>query len=290
MFLKKNMIRQYIFRSMNQHLIPQVYLRQFGFTKQFCTGGKVIEKQFVCVKNITKGKWEHREIGKFLSKNHIYTLEEYKEISKFIIENDLNGCIDKRLPILVKQLHSNELNPNIHMALAETTANFMARTNLFRQWVEGWFERENFRDFFDMTFNPNGYNKIQIERVFESYKNMTTKDAVNSLMVQYMNYASAVLRHSSIEVLVSNDDRLHFTSDNPVYFLNNLGFGEIQDSKMVILFALSPNLLLKFYCSEKGNIQRNIREITNEEQNNYNEIVPTFAQNFIISPIDIIPF
>lgn len=186
----------------NQHLLPKVYLKQFGFIKKFKTEKYKIEKWFVCAKNLEKGKWEHREIEKFLSKNHIYTLEEYKEISKFIIENDLNGGIEKRLPILVKQLHSNEINSNIHMALAETTANFMSRTNLFRQWVEGWIERENFRDFFNMTFNPNGYSKKQIDRVFESYKNMTTKDAVNSLMVQYMNYASAVLHHSSIEILV----------------------------------------------------------------------------------------
>lgn len=54
----------------NQHIIPQVYLKEFGFTKMFKS-----EKWFVSVKNLEKGKWEDREIKKFLTENYAYTLE-----------------------------------------------------------------------------------------------------------------------------------------------------------------------------------------------------------------------
>lgn len=83
----------------NQHIIPQVYLKQFGFTKKFKS-----EKWFVSVKNLEKGNWEDREIKKFLSENHAYTLETYKEIHDLIIEKDLNGRIEKRIPLVIEQL------------------------------------------------------------------------------------------------------------------------------------------------------------------------------------------
>ena len=36
------------------------------------------------------------------------------------------------------------------MAIAETTANFLCRSNNVRNWIQAWFSEPNFRDFYNM--------------------------------------------------------------------------------------------------------------------------------------------
>jgi hypothetical protein len=267
----------------NQHIIPQTYLKQFGFLKKYKK-----EIWVVYAKNLETGKWNDYVIEKFLSQNHIYTLENYKEIHDLIIEKDLNGGIETRIPILIKQLLSGELNPNIHLAIAETTANFFSRANKLREWFKGWLGRDDFCEFIRFMLVFDEYNEEQKDRICNSYQTMSEKDAINSLMVSYMNYCSKLLRTASIEVLTSSEDNPFFTSDNPVALVGEHGYGGISMEGTQIYFPLSNKLLIRFYWHEKGeSINRSIREITEEEWHYYHEeIIPQSADRFIISPID----
>lgn len=267
----------------NQHIIPQGYLKQFGFTKNFQT-----EIWFVSVKNLENGKWEDRVIEKFLSENHTYTLETYKEVHELIIEIDLNGGIEKRIPVVVDQLNGGELNENIQLAIAETTANFLARTNRHREWLKGWLKRDNFCDFFEIIVEFEGFSKEDKDRIFKSYSMMSEKEAVNTLMVSFMNHTSKQLRSASIEVLVTSKDKPFFTTDNPVTIVNRVSYGEIGKDEMEIYFPLSDTLLVHFYWHEKGKpIERRIREITDKENEYFHlDVIPMSADRFIISPIN----
>ncbi|MFZ1704896.1 MAG: DUF4238 domain-containing protein [Saprospiraceae bacterium] len=267
----------------NQHIIPQVYLKHFGFPRQFKT-----EIWFVSVKNLENGKWEDREIENFLSDTHIYTLETYKEVHEFIIENDLNGGIENRINVVIDQLNSGKLTANIQLALAETTANFLARTYRHRKWLEGWLNRENFRDFFEILVEFEGYSEEEKNNIFDSYTAMSCKEAINSLMVSYMNHTSKQLISASIEVLITSKDKPYFTSDNPVSIMNEVGYGEIGRDEMEIYFPLSDTILLHFYWHEiEKPIERIIKNISDQDYEYFHrEVILKSADKFIISPID----
>ncbi|HLO55162.1 MAG TPA: DUF4238 domain-containing protein [Saprospiraceae bacterium] len=267
----------------NQHIIPQIYLKLFGFSRFFKS-----EIWFVSVKDLKENKWQDREIGKFLSENYIYTLENYKEIHELIIERDLNGAIETRIPIIIDQLESGLLDQNVQLGIAETAANFLARTKRCREWLKGWISREDFRDFFEIIIEFEGFNDAQKENIFNSYKEMSEKDAINSLMVTYMNHTSKQLKSASIEVLKSTRENPFFTTDNPVTLINDIGYGEIGRKEMEIYFPLSNTILIRFYWHNKGEpIQRSIKNISRVEYHNFHrEVIPMSAQRFIISPIE----
>ncbi len=271
-------------RCKNQHMIPQVYLKLFGFKKKFKT-----EICFVSVRDIQKGIWQDREIGNFLSENYLYNLDSYKEISNFIIEINLNGQIETRLPKILTQLkNAIEITPNLHMAIAETTANFLCRNKLVLTWIKGWFKNKNFREFFDMITKGAFMDKAKADFIFNEYLALPEKDKVNTIMVHYMHYVSIVLRKASIEVLKGNEKLLFFTSDNPVSLMNDIELGELEKDEMDVYFPISPKFLIRFYWQDKSlEIQRNIVDISPELYDFYHEeVIPNSALNFIISPID----
>jgi len=268
----------------NQHIIPQVYLKQFGFKKTYTNS----DVWCVSVYDIKKATWSDRVIKKFLTESYAYNLDSYEEVSKFYLEKDLNGAIEGRLPKIVSQLERGLLSENIHMAIAETTANFLCRSNNVRNWIKGWFEDDNLRDFFDMITKGAFESKHKADFVFKEYQTLPLKDRINTYMVHYMNYVAIVLRKASIEIIKGNNEFLYFTSDNPVSLMNKLGFGEIEREKMEMYFPISPFFLIKFYWSKKDkSIERKFIDANKNIYDCYHkEVVLNSAINYIISPID----
>jgi len=263
-----------------QHIIPQVYLRQFGFQK-FGT------KWFVSVRNIEKDKWEDREIRRFLGEKEIYTFEFADEISEMIIENKLNGGIENRIRLIIEELECEDfIHENTHLAIAETTANFLCRNLEIRSWIEGWLNKPNLKEFFDFINKVTPFEEDAKQRVFDNINQFPIKDRVNAYMVFFMNYVAYLLRTASIEVLIGGEDYPFFTSDNPVCIEGVEGYGDLEKDEMEVYFPVSNKYLVRFYWHPNGSdIQRNFKVVTNDIYNHFHKnILPSFAKNFIICP------
>ncbi len=113
-----------------QHIVPQVYLKQFGY--QMPDRGN---KWFVSASVIGSKKWEHLQINKLFGEPELYSLEETFTISEKIIESELHGGIENRLQLLLTQLSEGLIDDNIQMAVAETAANFFCRSKKVRAWL-----------------------------------------------------------------------------------------------------------------------------------------------------------
>lgn len=267
----------------DQHIIPQVYLKLFGFKKAFKT-----EIWFVSVRDLEKGIWQDRMIEAFLTESYAYNLDSSREVSRLIIEKKLNWGIENRIHQILSQLEEDKINPNIQMAIAETTANFLCRSNNVRNWIQDCFAKLNFRDFFNMITVGAFNSSDKADFIFKEYLALPEKDRVNTIMVHYMHYVSVVLQKASIEIIKGSDKFLFFTSDNPVSLMNEIGFGEIERGEMEIYFPLSSKFLIRFYWNnDSKEIKRTITNVTEELYSFYHkEVVPNSALNYIISPID----
>ncbi len=267
---------------MNQHIIPKVYLKQFGFTKYNKLNG------IISVNNLEKNNWEYRDIEKFLSKKDIYNLDYYDETFKLIIENNLNGEIESRLPKIIKQLDNEEkLTKNIHLAIAETTSNFLCRNYPLREWISSLLVTNKQRDFFDLITEMNKQDKNLSNLIFDRLNAISLKDRINSYMVLYMNYVSFVLTQTSIEIIKGND-LVFFTSDNPVILTNNIGYGQIEKEESQIFFPISKKYLVKFYWNHANSIIQRTTINVNEDIYNYyhKKLLPNSVISFIIAPFD----
>lgn len=258
-------------------------MRQFGFQK-FGT------KWFVSVKNLKKNKWADREIKWFLGQKEIYTFDDVSQISDMIIENKLNGGIEKRIRLIIEELECEDfIHENTQLAIAEATANFLCRNLGVRSWIEGWLEEKNLKDFFTFIHKFAPVEKEEEERVFKALNQTSLKDRINAYMVFYMNYVAFLLRQSSIEIIVGNENYLLFTSDNPVCLEGVEGYGQLENKGMEIFFPISNKYLVRFYWHPKNSkIQRNFKPMTNDIYDTFHKkILPSWAKNFLICPMSM---
>ncbi len=284
-----------------QHVVPQVYLKQFGFQKN--EFGK--EKWFVSVWNIERKNWEEngREIKRFSGKNNIYDLDNCIEISNRSIENDLNGKIEGRFPKIIKRLDkSTMVTENLQLAIAETTANFLCRSLWALDWLKGWRTKENFRDFFDLIIDDKFSDKTKSDSFFFDILTLNTfteKDVINRLMIFLTSHVSDILCKASITIIKGGESFLFYTSDNPV-ILRNVNLGNLEDQNMEIFFPISPKYLVYFYwnsnkCSNNSLstklYDKAIFDVDKEIYDFFNKtILLEFAENFIICPVNIQQF
>jgi len=80
-------------KSQKQHIVPQVYLREFGFQKE-----EFGNKWFVHIKNIENGKWQDREIKALLRETNFYDIGTNPTLNIKILEKELHGKIETRFP------------------------------------------------------------------------------------------------------------------------------------------------------------------------------------------------
>lgn len=187
---------------------------------------------------------------------------------------------------IIKQLNRKEdLTANIHLALAETTANLFCRNHMVRKWIKNWLKRDNLRDFFNHIISsvPQALNKQ--EEIFLMINSLPVKDKINNYMVFYMNYVSALLQSMSLEVI--NGNGLIFTSDNPVCIMGEGGFGELEKNDTKFYFPLSSNYLIHFHRVTDTTITREYVETSKELYDHFHmTVLPKWADKFIISPLN----
>ncbi|MBP6236741.1 MAG: DUF4238 domain-containing protein [Saprospiraceae bacterium] len=279
-------------RKKHQHIIPQVYLRQFGFTK-------FRNEWFVSVKNQKNGKWEDREVRRFLVGKEFYTLSVYRNISDLILENDLNGKIENRLPKIIDYLNyiasGDKIHRAIHMDIAETTANFLCRSELVINWLKGWYTRSDVRFFFDMITDGQFEGEISNDHIFNVTMSFQEKDKTLTLMVFLMQHIKLILCNAKMTIFRNQSDFHLLTSNNPVNLVN-VGIGDLPNPNMEIYFPLSKDYLIYFYWDSSITIVETIKPILqNDTVHDLNEdlythftlnILASFADKFIILPTD----
>lgn len=279
-------------RKKHQHIIPQVYLRQFGFTK-------FRNEWFVSVKNQKNGKWEDREVRRFLVGKEFYTLSIYRNISNLILENDLNGKIENRLPKIIDYLNyiasGDKIHRAIHMDLAETTANFLCRSELVINWLKGWYTRSDVRLFFDIITEGQFGEEISPDHIFNVTMSYPEKDKTLTLMVFLMQHIKLILCNAKMTIFKNQSHFYLLTSNNPVNLVN-VGLGELPVHKMEIYFPLTKDYLIYFYWDEsvievesiKSILENDSIQDINEELYNHFalNILTPFADKVIILPTD----
>lgn len=275
-----------------QHIVPQVYLKGFGFQKP-----EFNNRWFVSVKDKYKKEWQDRDIEKFLGEKALYDLEETIELPKNILEKQLHGIIENRIPKIIKYLDENKsIHPAIHLDIAETTANFLCRSKRVLTWIEKIMKKQP-RDFWDHISKGKEVFEDEEDRehIFLDLLEMNEKDRRNNLMVHFMLHVKLILSNANLIVFRNPGPFYMFTSDNPVQVWN-AGYGELIKPNCEIFFALTRDYLIYFYwdsskCAVKSvqPILQNgaIIDISEEFADYYaTKVVPTVADQFIISPLD----
>lgn len=274
-----------------QHIVPQVYLKGFGFQKP-----EYNNRWFVTVKDKYKSGWQDRDIEKFLGERELYDLDNTIELPKNIIEKQLHGQIESRIPKIVKYLDENStIQPALHLDIAETTANFLCRSKRVLTWIERIWKRTPL-EFWDHISLGKEVFKAEEDREYSLHdlNEMNDKDRRNNLMVLFMLHVKLILSNANLTIFRNPGPYYMFTNDNPVQIWN-AGYGELIKSDCELFFALTRNYLIYFYWDRDACSVESVKpllndgsivDITEEFADFYAmKVVPALVEQFIISPL-----
>jgi len=275
-------------KKQKQHLVPQVYLKGFGFQKEEFGG-----KWFVHVKNLKDGKWQDREIKALLREKNFYDIEANPTNTIRILEKELHGKIETRFPKIITYLYENtQITRAIHLDIAETTANFLCRSKNVLLWIENILKIKP-RKFWNIITEYNWNLHIDKDELFNRMIVLPEKDRRNKFMVYFMFHVKLILANAKLTVFKNTKGLLLFTNDNPVQ-LPNTGFGELVKPDFECFFALNPDLLAYFYWKTNTIKVESIKEkLKNDEITVLTEelyefhlqgIIKNLVDEFIISP------
>ncbi len=274
-----------------QHIVPQVYLKGFGFQKP-----EYGNKWFVSVKDINQDYWHDREIKKFLGENDLYDLTlNHQNIPNKIIENKLHNPIENRFPKIVEYLDSSTfIHREMHKDIAETTANFLCRSKLVLDWIENILNNKA-REFWHIISDKNGIFETEEHREMQYCELMKQpiKDRTINFMLFFMLHVKLILNNARLTVFKYFHDYILFTNDCPVQ-IKNVGFGEIVKPEFELYFALTKNYLIYFYWDSKSCELTSIQPLLindkiqpmNQELYKYfcNQIILLMVNKYIIAP------
>lgn len=274
-----------------QHVVPQVYLKQFGFQKK-AYGDKWCVSTF---DSETK-EWKDRVIKKFLGVNNLYDFSPSVSSFPRRIEKELHWGVEKRLLSIPKYLEGRfDFTLDMKKEITETMANFFCRSIRILKWIENVAKQGKFEKFFMIITQDNGVFNSEEDRleVLKKIESMDMKDMVNNLLIFYMLHVKLILINADMSIYFNNGGFDLFTCDNPV-ICTAPGPGLLVDPSMQMFFPLNKDLLIHSYWNPDSLPLKSIKpkpfvmQPINEELYYYfnHDLVKNRHDKFIISPIE----
>lgn len=252
--------------NQKQHIIPQVYLRQFGYTDK---GGiwKVPTLnigEITLMNKIDKTLIRQSKIKSLLREENIYDIP-ISEKDKKQLENFFKLTEDNYPQVIEDIQNKGELSINKRDMLLGFISLLFVRTKDYRMILNHVIERKDYPYL-------NGILEGNQKRI-EILLNLPRKSAVNFLIAFSGAYIYKSLQNFKVSIIKSIPEEKWATTDNPVlvaskaYEQKRIYFMGI-DTK--VMCPLSPNYLA--YIDHKNSSVQIYRDFENLKENQLNEI------------------
>lgn len=257
--------------NQNQHKLPQVYMRQFGY---------LFKKQWkVSVIKIGEKFTRQKSIESFLSENNIFKIENSFESLENIFEY-LNGMIENEYLNLISDLENhNKLSEKSTFILLQLIPNLLCRTDTVRNFIKDIVISDSKVNFLKMICIENHMKSEDLEsqKYFEVMVNEPISDGlINKILIFLSRYFQLRLLNYEVVILKSQEGKTWSTSDNPIIFENRYAKFDILTDDSEIYFPLNPKYLIYLHNKNSEDKSNNLRqketnivyEVNDEENNN----------------------
>ncbi|TDT41970.1 uncharacterized protein DUF4238 [Maribacter spongiicola] len=286
--------------NQNQHKLPQVYLKEFGY----------LYKEQWMVSIIKKGEkfTRQKSIGSFTAETNVFDIVSEDDRFPRMFES-INCDLENLYHEMLKDLDDNDkVIDKCWEIIVQFTPNMMVRSDYWRNFVRKILESEHKSTFLEITISvlSKSYEDLQKLKEKSFYKHISegkiTNSKLNKVLILFLNYILYHLNRLELIILEAPANKEFFTSDTPVNFIPNQIEGKygLFNKDTEVYFPLSPKYLayFRFKGSENSNIILNklknrgiykiIDVMSEEEYNNLirNEIIET-SNELIIAPIEL---
>lgn len=237
---------------MNQHLVSQVYLKQFGYLDKnnqwkVC----VLEKSKFDIMLSKNKRWlSHKSIESFLSKEDFFDFTGlYNENFLKLLEQG-SGEVETRYPHLLNQLknYKKGLSKRAKETLVLFISNLYVRTSNFDLLYEGLAEvgaLEKFKNECTLYLSESQKEAFKFEFLNQEFS--TYENQKNLFRFMFWCYFAARLGEGFDYYIIEAADGCGWmTSDNPIALLKNMSDSSTLSKETEIIFPVNAKVLLLF--------------------------------------------
>jgi len=244
----------------NQHKLPQVYMRQFGY-----------EKNGHFKVSVLKAGEKHtrqKSIESFLSDTNIFDIESDnpKIVRSF---EELNGQFENHYLSMISDLDENsELSEKSFALLLQFIPNLIARSDQMRDVITELLNSDVKTNFLRIICAHKAKSFEDLEKQ-DFYRfmadNAVHNGIINRALLFFTDYLFQRTAHFDIVIIKSQDGKPWYTTDNPIIFENRMHKFEIMDKDSEVYFPLSPKYLLYLHFSEADDKENPLRHLENNK-------------------------
>jgi hypothetical protein len=281
---------------MNQHLVSEVYLKQFGYQDKnsqwrLC----VLEKSKFPIMEKTNKRWiAHKSIGSVLSAENIFDFDVAESDDFVRVIETSSAEVESRLPELYHELQTGKLlTPRSESILAHFVTNLFVRTSYFDAWLADLIEVGGFDRLLEecLYFN-NDEEKAAFTKTLKHADFAGGKNRTNMMRFLFWNYFLHRLGHFQYYILKAAPGKGWISCDNPVVVLNHVNADSVIAFETEIIFPISKDKLILFNTlhSKKvsgffaGAKNKQTTVATSEITDEINQIISDTAENIVIIP------
>lgn len=268
----------------NQHKVPQVYLKQFGY--------KFHQQDKVSVLKLGEKFTRQKSIESFLAESNIYDIDsENPEIER--IFEGLNCDIENEYSDIISDLENERtLSKKSYAVLLQLIPNFIARSDNWRSFVYHMLEsdaKENFLKVICAHLADN-FEDLEEKDFFRVMVDNPVEEVINRALMFFTDYLLRRIGHYEIVIIEAQDGKPWFTSDNPVVLENRTARLEIMQKESEVYFPINSKYLAYLHFRDSDdtvNILRGYNTnqiyVANDEQNfDIQQKIIGNAHNYVI--------
>jgi Protein of unknown function (DUF4238) len=229
---------------MKQHIIPQVYLREFGYidTNNQWRISTVDLSTKELIHKYSKPVFCQKSIESITTEKDIFDVPFL--LSKRGFE-ELNGKIETEYPKLISELgNSSELSPEGTTILIHIVSNLLCRTVHYRELVRLYLNSHNKPYFIKAIWKPLEGTADPFISTLEKFPD---EEQLNMICLIIMNNILYKLSTFRYRILKDFDNRGWITCDNPVVLENAVSQNSIFSINTGIYFPLSKDFCAYLY-------------------------------------------
>lgn len=245
--------------NQNQHKIPQVYLRKFGYqspNRQWKVSVKVREEEFV----------RQKSIKSFLAETNVFEFDSEDPRLSGIFEK-LNCDLETEYSNILNELHQNgKLSNKSNAYLLQILANFIVRADHWREWILNILNSRNKENFLRIILGHHckNYEEFKVLHTQPFFRILVENNAntiINRVLLYFIDHLMVRIRYYEVTFIQSQANKPWFTTDNPVVVHNRTKRLEILAPESELYLPLSPEFLAYFHFKDSSDKENHLREL-----------------------------
>lgn len=272
----------------DQHKIPQVYLRKFGYVDSS-------QRERISVIHKDEKFTRQKNIESFYAPSNIFDIESDDPRIPRMFEQ-LNCDLETEYNNIIGELESKgSLSNKSYAHLLQLIANLIARSDFWREWVLGMLEHENKENFLQIILGHHckdgaEFLRIREQPFFRILADSAPSEAINRVLIYFIDHLMLRLWHYEIVFIQSQKDKPWFTSTNPVVVHNRTQRLEIFAKESEIYLPLSPSFMAYIHYKGSNDKENPLRSLktnhihiaTDEQNDSLQKVVMDNPADFLI--------